>query len=300
MQGVDIQNQPFSGIWPIPSGESWICDIADHLKFNLGLDAANIAVISGGISGAQTVDGIQNFPDSAMDCAAIDIIGIHGYFTKEHDATAGTSWAQMFVPGNTLTARAKGKKGQGKLLLVEEWAYVHSNKFGHFYKKEALFDQGNALNLRGIPWVCYNTRTSHAELIRVPAVLSSHYRRRRTQRPSQSSPPILRLLESTQRHHPTLLHSPQQFRLVEIPPSSSQRPNKLHSPNSQPLHPRTERLHLRLRRPPLRLSRRLCPRPPLQEQHLHHQSRIPTGPSRRNMQQQESLPGTSNLLKRNM
>jgi hypothetical protein len=47
------------------------------------LDNADIAVISGGISGAQTVDGIQNFPDSAMECAAIDIIGIHGYFKKE-------------------------------------------------------------------------------------------------------------------------------------------------------------------------------------------------------------------------
>lgn len=87
-----------------------------------------------------------------MECAGIDVIGIHGYFKKESDATAGTPWANMFAPGNTLTARAKGKKHHGKLLLVEEWSYVHS-KFGHFYKKEALFDQGNALNYRGIPWV---------------------------------------------------------------------------------------------------------------------------------------------------
>jgi hypothetical protein len=151
-QGVDLQNEPFSGIWPIPAGESWLCDIANYLKFNIGLDKANIAVISGGISGPHTVDGIQNFPDSAMECTAIDIIGIHGYFRKENEATAGTSWANMFVPGNTLTARAKGKKGEEKLLLVEEWAYMHT-EFGHFYKKEAIFDQGNALNLRGIPWV---------------------------------------------------------------------------------------------------------------------------------------------------
>jgi hypothetical protein len=149
---VDLQNEPFSGIWPIPAGEDWLCDIATYLKFNLGLDNANIAVISGGISGPQSVVGIQNFPDSAMECKAIDIIGIHGYFKKEDDTTAGTPWANMFIPGNTLTARVKAKKGEGKLLLVEEWSYVHS-KFGHFYKKEALFDQGNALNLRGIPWV---------------------------------------------------------------------------------------------------------------------------------------------------
>ena len=62
----------------------------------------------------------------------------------------------MFLPGNTLTGRAmgKGKKGkEGKLLLVEEWTYVHNSDFGLFYKKEAVFDQGNALNYRGIPWV---------------------------------------------------------------------------------------------------------------------------------------------------
>ncbi|KAF2847684.1 glycoside hydrolase family 5 protein [Plenodomus tracheiphilus IPT5] len=150
--GVDLQNQPFSGIWPIPSGESWLCDIANHLKFHVGLDQSNIAVISGGVSGPQSADGVQNFPDSVFDCAAIDVIGIHGYFSKENTATAGTSWAKLFVPGNTLTARAQKKDGKGKLLLVEEWAYVDS-KFGSFYKKEAIFDQGNALNVRGIPWL---------------------------------------------------------------------------------------------------------------------------------------------------
>jgi hypothetical protein len=164
VQGVDLQNEPFSGIWPIPAGESWLCDIANYLKFNIGLDKANIAVISGGISGPQSVDGIQNFPDSAMECTAIDVIGIHGYFKKESDATAGTSWANMFIPGNTLTARVKGKKGEGKLLLVEEWAYMHT-KFGHFYKKEAIFDQGNALNLRGIPWVSTDENISTLDCV---------------------------------------------------------------------------------------------------------------------------------------
>ena len=119
----------------------------------MGLDTSNVAVISGGVSGPQTVHGTQNFPDSVFECAAIDVIGIHGYFSKEENATAGTPWANMFVPGNTLTARARGKGSKGKLLLVEEWAYMNS-KFGLSYKKESIFDQGNALNLRGIPWVC--------------------------------------------------------------------------------------------------------------------------------------------------
>lgn len=113
------------------------------------------------MSGPQSVDGAQNFPDSVFDCAAIDVIGLHGYFSKRNDATAGTPWAQMLVPGNTLTARAKGKKGKGKLLLVEEWEYVNTD-FGLFYKKEAIFDQGNALNMRGIPWVSL-TETSYSD-----------------------------------------------------------------------------------------------------------------------------------------
>ena len=156
MQGVDIQNQPFSSIWPIPAGESWICDIATYLHTTLNLSAANIAVISGGISGPQSPDGIENFPESVFECEAIDVIGIHGYYSKQSDATAGTPWANMFVPGNTLTARAQGGKdgAGGKLLLVEEWSYVHSDEFGLFYKNEAVWDQGSALNYRGIPWVC--------------------------------------------------------------------------------------------------------------------------------------------------
>lgn len=58
----------------------------------------------------------------------------------------------MFVTGNTLTARAQGKGTKKKLLLVEEWEYVHTDA-GLEHKREAVFDQGNALNLRGIPWV---------------------------------------------------------------------------------------------------------------------------------------------------
>jgi hypothetical protein len=123
--------------------------MATHLKDTLGLGENNIAVITGGISGAQTVDGIQNFPDSALDCPAVDVIGIHGYYSQENDATAGTPWAKLFLPNNTLTSRVLGDK----LLLVEEWSYKHTER-GHAYKKQAIFDQGNALNYRGIPWVC--------------------------------------------------------------------------------------------------------------------------------------------------
>jgi hypothetical protein len=119
------------------------------LKDTLGLGKNNIAVISGGISGAQSPDGIQNFPDCAFECDAIDVIAIHGYYAQEEEATAGTNWAKMFIPGNTLTARAEGKN---KLLLVEEMAYVHT-ELGLTYKQQAIWDQGNALNYRGIPWV---------------------------------------------------------------------------------------------------------------------------------------------------
>ncbi|KAF2272908.1 uncharacterized protein EI97DRAFT_470014 [Westerdykella ornata] len=149
--GVDVQNEPWSSISPIPSGEPWLCEIATHLKDTLGLGKSNIAVISGGISGAQSPDGDENFPDSAFNCDAIDVIGIHGYYAMDEngEATAGTNWAKMFIPGNTLTARAEEKK---KLLLVEEMAYIHT-ELGLTYKQQAIWDQGNALNYRGIPWI---------------------------------------------------------------------------------------------------------------------------------------------------
>lgn len=125
--------------------------MATYLKDTLGLGQNNIAVITGGISGPQTLTRNQNFPDSAFECPAVDVIGIHGYFSQAADstATAGTPWAQLFVPGNTLTARALKEK---KLLLVEEWSYMHTD-LGLGYKKQAVFDQANALNVRGIPWL---------------------------------------------------------------------------------------------------------------------------------------------------
>ena len=148
--GVDLQNQPWAGVHPIVAGEAWLCMMATYLKDKIGLGKNGIAVITGGISGSQSATGSQNFPDSAFECPAVDVIGIHGYFAQGEDgtSTAGTSWANMFLPGNTLTARALANK----LLLVEEWSYKNTG-LGLSYKKQALFDQGNALNRRGIPWV---------------------------------------------------------------------------------------------------------------------------------------------------
>ncbi|KAF2470699.1 uncharacterized protein BDR25DRAFT_286871 [Lindgomyces ingoldianus] len=157
IMGVDLQNQPWSGIWPIVAGEPWLCDIATHLKETIGLGDNNIAVITGGISSPQSPTGTENFPDSAFDCKAVDVIGIHGYYSASNDATAGTAWANMFLPGNTLTSRALGKK----LLLVEEMAYMNTDN-GLVYKKSAIWDQGNALNYRGIPWM-YSTASTEDE-----------------------------------------------------------------------------------------------------------------------------------------
>ncbi|ORY11658.1 hypothetical protein BCR34DRAFT_587818 [Clohesyomyces aquaticus] len=159
IMGVDLQNQPWSGIYPIVAGEPWLCEMATHLKETIGLGSNNIAVITGGISaGAGSIPtGSGGIPNSAFDCKAVDIIGVHAYFSASNEATAGTAWANMFLPGNTLTSRALGRK----LLMVEEWSYVNSAN-GLAYKKEAIFDQGNALNYRGIPWL-YSTATTKDE-----------------------------------------------------------------------------------------------------------------------------------------
>jgi len=48
------------------------------MKEKLHFGKNNIAVITGGLSGAQLPGGTQNFPDSAFDCEAVDVIAIHG------------------------------------------------------------------------------------------------------------------------------------------------------------------------------------------------------------------------------
>lgn len=90
----------------------------------------------------------------------------------------------MFVPGNTLTARALGKQGRGKLLLVEEWGYEHTDA-GLGHKREDIFDQGTALNLRGIPWV-----KLPASLPTLMNKSADKYRSTRTS-PARTSPRLL-------------------------------------------------------------------------------------------------------------
>jgi hypothetical protein len=157
IMGVDLQNEPWSGIWPIVAGEAWLCEIATHLKEAVGLGANNIAVLTGGLSGAQMPGGTQNYPDSAFECDAVDVIAIHGYYSADAEKSSGTNWANMFIPGNTLTSWALGKK----LLLVEEMSYIKSEN-GLHYKQAEIWDQGNALNYRGIPWV-YSKATTGSE-----------------------------------------------------------------------------------------------------------------------------------------
>ncbi|KAG9198462.1 hypothetical protein G6514_009960 [Epicoccum nigrum] len=166
IMGVDIQHQPFNPIFPIPAGEAWLCDVASHLKALLNPD---IAVVSGGVSGLQSLDRFENFPDSVFNCKDIDVIGIHGRFEREEGKkTAGTPWAEMFVPGNTLMGRAEKK---GKLLMVEEWGVEGSVE----KKEEDIFDHGAALNLRGIPWL-FSPRTTNPFTSRaLSAVLARTY-----------------------------------------------------------------------------------------------------------------------------
>ncbi|KAF2804054.1 uncharacterized protein BDZ99DRAFT_398860, partial [Mytilinidion resinicola] len=76
--GVDLQNEPWFGVWPIVAWEKWLCDIATHLKNDVGLRKNNIAVITGMLSGANGPKGTENFPDSAIDCPTVDVISIHG------------------------------------------------------------------------------------------------------------------------------------------------------------------------------------------------------------------------------
>jgi hypothetical protein len=81
-QGVDLQNEPWPGVSPIPSGEDWICDIADHLKTTLGLGESKILVISGGISGKNSASGKENFPDLVFTCSSVDVVAIHGQVSR--------------------------------------------------------------------------------------------------------------------------------------------------------------------------------------------------------------------------
>lgn len=89
---MDLQHQPFEGVYPIPAGEGWLCDIAEHLKNHIGLGNSNIAVITGGISGYLNENSEENWPDSIWKCDAIDVIGVHGAFSSSETTSSGTVW----------------------------------------------------------------------------------------------------------------------------------------------------------------------------------------------------------------
>ncbi|KAF2453227.1 hypothetical protein BDY21DRAFT_356883 [Lineolata rhizophorae] len=147
--GVDIQNEPFGGVYPIPIAEPWICKTAKFMKNDIRLGENNIAVITGGISGSNEAMTSRNFPNSVWACDEIDVIGIHGYYSDSDQSMAGTNWADLFVRGGTLASKALGS---GKLLLAEEFTFVPYED--NLEQKAAnIFDQGQALNCRGIPWV---------------------------------------------------------------------------------------------------------------------------------------------------
>ena len=180
-----MQSEPFLGLHPIPLGGYWLCDTAKHLKDTIGLGSHNIAVITGGISGANGAHEEQNWPHWVFQCDAIDVIGIHGlvglFSSTSFQGTTNIdqllwcsnerlrwcylgenfplsleifmilmlpSQSKMFTPGNTLTGATLGKK----LLLVESVNYVVGHE-GREKRNADIWDLANTLNFRGIPWV---------------------------------------------------------------------------------------------------------------------------------------------------
>ncbi|KAF2837062.1 glycoside hydrolase family 5 protein [Patellaria atrata CBS 101060] len=150
--GVDLQNEPFQGVWPIPVGMSWFCDIAEHLKISTGLGESNIAVITGGISSPVSPGGHENFPQQLLECDAIDVIGIHGYWPSTSETPAGTLWANLLSPQSQTSFKARGTK----LILVEALTYIIGEK-GISGKFADIWEQANAINLRGVPWLFAST-----------------------------------------------------------------------------------------------------------------------------------------------
>ncbi|KAM7214828.1 Glycoside hydrolase superfamily [Rhypophila decipiens] len=154
--GIDLQNEPGVGNRSdLVIGTGWICDISTHLR---SLLAPEIAVATGGIGGG--LDRSNNFPDEVFSCPAVDIISLHGYFSRSSGATsAGQPWCNLLSssdPG-TLLGRAKAAR---KLVMAEEWAY---NKGSTGIKKEDITAQGHALNALGIPWTYWDVMTGNEE-----------------------------------------------------------------------------------------------------------------------------------------
>ncbi|KAM7202711.1 hypothetical protein V8F33_002637 [Rhypophila sp. PSN 637] len=156
--GIDLQNEPGVGNQQDKLiGTGWVCDISTHLR---SLLAPGIAVATGGIGGG--LNGSNNFPDEVFSCPAVDIISLHGYFSRSSGATsAGQPWCNLLsssAPGSLL-ARAKGA---GKLVMAEEWAY-NKNSGNTGVKREDISAQGHALNALGIPWTYWDVMTGNEE-----------------------------------------------------------------------------------------------------------------------------------------
>ena len=135
----------------------------------------------------------------------------------------------------------------------------------------------------------------------VKALLALDNPGRRSHSACQPTTTILHFLDCSQGRSPALVHRTQQLRLDETPSRASGcRSHQPHCTNSESPHPRTERLHVRLRRPSLRCRRWLCTRPNLQKQRLPTERGNPTRQGWRPMRQQKGMPGAPTLFKRPM
>lgn len=90
------------------------------MKNEVGLGNHNIAVLTGGISGANSPGGTENAPESAFKCAAVDVIAIHGYYSSNDDATAGTPWVSFPTLSQQLSNNSRQIYYSPEILLREE------------------------------------------------------------------------------------------------------------------------------------------------------------------------------------
>ncbi|KAJ3161041.1 hypothetical protein HDU86_007660 [Geranomyces michiganensis] len=121
----ETENEPFVQVAdksPLVEDGRWLCDRARRIQN--GIRGANILVTTGAIGGSWEHG---NMRDSVLNCDAIDVISIHGYFDKP--STRTDKWENLLVP---LVAKAKAAD---KLILVEEW----------YSRYPSLDDQGVAI-----------------------------------------------------------------------------------------------------------------------------------------------------------
>ncbi|KAK7414955.1 hypothetical protein QQX98_006280 [Neonectria punicea] len=159
---IDLENEPMVGDSNMENDfGDWICDMATHLKDTCGL--SGIAVSTGGTRGADWGDAPpatvrQNWPNDVFECKAVDIIAFHGYYPDN-----GEAWLNLFS-GEELNGvlRPKALK-YNKLVMVEEWSYTRGEDDNFANQKADIKTHGQALNLRGIPWLYWDVRTKDDE-----------------------------------------------------------------------------------------------------------------------------------------